>query len=269
MRRPGSYELLFTPFSDDSNPPVRSITFPNAGSGVDAALAINTRVDGLQEEPPGPIGTNDPGNSTQNLRVTESNGFTTIVPLWDTSIGSQYDYNARLRSLRGYLAPSQMVLTKNNDPVGSDTVFRVRLELLPLEVSEAEAMLGGTLRSSTLPFISFSRAANRRRIWWRREWYMAANQGPFSYWVASPPDSGPVGFFEPRFSSTLGSWDVRLKNLMIVKRERWPVLAVSVQGIWPLNTTIAPVGFGEMKMLDTDVVCQLGITGELRAYLQK
>lgn len=282
MRRPGAYELLFTDLADaffppaaqggptiDRDVPGRGITLRN-GSFADPNFALQTL--GNLEEPPDLLGA-AAGHFT--IDVAETGGFTTVIPLWDANLAEEYDHNASLRSLRGYLQPLHLSMSQNLDP-GAFTgrVFRVRVELLPLEVSEEQIILG-TPGSPTLPYISFSRSANRRRIWWRREWLMAANnEDIFNYWGSSTvPGTNETHYSnEPRLASFGGSSEVRLKKLMRIKRERWPFLALSVQGGWPAGATVNTAGTNLMTLNGTqgqEVVCTITMHGHLRAYVQK
>jgi hypothetical protein len=56
---------------------------------------------------------------------------------------------------------------------------------------------------------------------------------------------------------------------MRINRERWPVLALSVQGNWPNGFTQNVTGGNLLEGLASGTECSLGITGELRAYLQR
>lgn len=269
LKRKGNYELLFTPFASGNDPPARNFTIQNLGDPTNASLAIQATSPAANqpEEPPFPAG--GAFGTTQTVRVDENLGFTTLIPLWDTQLANEYDHDVLLKSLRGFLVPTSLVLKQAEDPVATTVRFRIRLEILPIEVSEEEALLGGPATRATLPFISFSRAANRRRIWWRREWFVPANSAlPFQFWNAAG-GNGEALSYDPKLSPTLGSYEVRLRNLMRIKRERWPVLAISVQGNWPNGFTQNVVSGGLLEGIANGNECTVGITGELRAYLQR
>lgn len=279
-RRVGNYELLLTDSNNaivggvgftDASTPSRVLTFQN-GAFPDPQFALQ-QIANL-EEPPQVGGA---GGSTQTVRVDESGGFTAVVPLWDTALANQYDHNASLRALRGYLLPIHLRLTQANEPIGTGIVCRVRMELLPLDVSEEFSLFGSSLLGSSIaPYISFSRAGNRKRIWWRREWYMGINNTEsFVYWnndQPTPAGAGEKVFAEPRFSPIVGGIGVNLKNLMRIKRERWPVLAISVAGNWPAGSTSNVPTTNLMTLngtLGQEVVMSLDYTGYLRSYIQK
>lgn len=266
-RRPsGDYEMLFTdtPTTDGLG---RGIALSPGRFEVDPSNASFT-------EAPPTIG--NASATEQIVRVEESGGFSELIPLWDTRLAQEYGHSARLKALDGYLRPSQVALQDNGVAQVAGRVFRIRLTIFPLEVSEEEAALGpGAFATS--PVIVFSRAFQRRRIWWSRDWLLNADGGagtslPYDYWQSTQAGGAVKGQHEPRLASSGGSDLVRLRNLMRISREKWPVLAISVQGLWPANFTTAttPVStlrtFGNVDGLKT---CVVVVHGQLRAYIQR
>lgn len=269
-RRPsGDYETLFTdtPTTDGLG---RGIAISPGRFEVDPAAA--STFPGSTESPPA---ISAASTAEQVVRVELAGGFTELLPLWDDRLANEYGHNCSLKSLSGYLRPMQLALLDNGIAQVAGRVFRVRLSIFPLEVSEEEATMGPG-QFATPPVIIFSKAGQRRRIWWQRDWLIPADGAagtslPSDYWQSTQAGGAVKGQHEPRLASSWGSDVVSLRNCMRISKERWPVLGISVQGLWPGNfTTAASPGplrtFGNVDGLKS---CVVALNGMLRAYIQK
>lgn len=280
LRRPGGYELLFT--DEPSNwglaagKPVLGSRYTLVPNGSPFITASNADIG--TEEPPGFLragaGTGGQRFTVANpVRVAEAGGITVLVPLWDQGLAQQYDHRASLRSLRGYLFPTQVLLTSGGTAINNQ-MCRVRVTLFPLEVSEEAAELGGTLlNSAAAPVLVFSRSFQRRRIWWQRDWLIPTGNDELTYNApfVGANDAAKNNGNEPLFASMGGSRDVKLKKLMTITRQRWPMMAISIQTNWPAGMINAPAGSGDIAtlLIDGTHSCQVSMMGRLRAYVQK
>lgn len=276
-RRPGAYEILLTDgltpiggASADSLTPNFSVTFRNgAFPDPDVMLQDND----FLGSPPGAFGTTQ--DVSTRVHVHETSGFTTLIPLWDQALSLSYDHSARLRSLRGYLIPQYLRLQQAAADVGTGVVARVRLELLPLDISTARLNYGqaADVTGAIEDFMSFSREGQRRKIWWQREYLVAFNNlGTFNFWQNDTAGGDAEKFStEPRFAALNGSNSVNLKNLMTIRENRWPFLAISVQAEWPEGTTVPFEG--QLQKLNgtagQEVLCTVSMLARLKAYVQK
>lgn len=280
VRARGNYELLYTDINGNNDgassttfTPGRTITFRN-GTFPDPALCI---VDpgGTFDSPADVTGSTA---NTQHVRVDENTGFTTLVPLWDAELGSEYDHNVGLQSLRGYLMPQHLVLLQNGEPIGTGQMFKVRLEILPLEIDENRTVgsggPGSVSFSGVVPYISYSRSAQRRTIWWQREWLISANSdSTFEFWDNPEGAAAAKAFSEPLLAGLLGGPRVMLKKLGRITRETWPFLAISIAGRWPAGSIVLEGGTSVFASLSgvagQEVLLEFVLTGRLRSYLQR
>lgn len=293
QRARGNYELLLTDepdatvggasvtaFTSTLDVRFRNASLPSPAICIKPFGVLGENMEGPQDR----VGQIVKAGQLHTVRVFENDGFTTIIPLWDNNLAQDYDNNVGLLSLRGYILPQYVRLQQNGAPIGTGRMARVRCEILPLDVSESVVWGGSTLNegSAVEPYLSFSRAGQRKQIWWQREWLMGVNNtGLYTYWgndtdFVSDQDNRLGGAIrEPRFAD-LGcrGYAVHLKPRFRITRERWPVLAVSVAMNWPsgsvMNLSADVDNFfvlngdeGSAVLLDVNLLCRL------RAYLRR
>lgn len=295
-RAVGSYELLYTDIPDNAAPglatgtiavPNRTLFFRNESFGDPHFCVL-----GSQGASGSPADVTGADTATFNVLVDEVAGFTNLIPLWDNELAAEWDDSASLLSLKGWMMPVGVQLSQNNtlDDTLNQVIARVRLEILPLRVNSLAALVGGSdlvkQPHRVEEFISFSRLAQKKRIWWQREWNVPFNsQRPFDYWVDDTSPNVPTATREPLLAGLCGGPRVSLKPNMRIGREVWPFLAVSVAASWAQVAGITgnpvvklPAGGGgagaaSFQVLNADagkaVSLAVSITGRLRAYLRK